>query len=42
MHLLAALMAQPEGIIHPLLQAVGVQPAKVEAGVQAELGRPDS
>ena len=24
-HLLAALLAQPEGIIHPLLEAVGVQ-----------------
>jgi ATP-dependent Clp protease ATP-binding subunit ClpB len=23
-HLLAALLAQPEGIIHPLLEAVGV------------------
>ncbi len=38
-HLLAALLAQPEGIIHPLLQAVGVQPSTVEAGVQAELRR---
>ena len=38
-HLLAALLAQPEGIIHPLLQAVGVQPSTVEAGVRAELGR---
>ncbi len=38
-HLLAALLAQPEGIIHPLLQAVGVQPATVAAGVQAELDR---
>ncbi len=38
-HLLAALLAQPEGIIHPLLQAVGAQPSAVEAGVRAELGR---
>ncbi len=38
-HLLAALLAQPEGIIHPLLQAVGVQPATVEAGVRAELAK---
>jgi ATP-dependent Clp protease ATP-binding subunit ClpB len=36
-HLLAALLAQPEGIIHPLLQAVGVQPAAVESAVRAEL-----
>jgi ATP-dependent Clp protease ATP-binding subunit ClpB len=36
-HLLAALLAQPEGIIHPLLQAVGVAPATVAAGVEAEL-----
>ena len=38
-HLLSALLAQPEGIIHPLLQAVGVQPATVEAGVRAELAK---
>jgi ATP-dependent Clp protease ATP-binding subunit ClpB len=38
-HLLAALLAQPEGIIHPLLQAVGAQPSAVEAGVRAELAR---
>jgi ATP-dependent Clp protease ATP-binding subunit ClpB len=36
-HLLAALLAQPEGIIHPLLEAVGVQPSTVAAGVEAEL-----
>ena len=36
-HLLAALLAQPEGIIHPLLEAVGVQPRTVEAAVAAEL-----
>jgi len=38
-HLLAALLAQPEGIIHPLLQAVGVQPSAVTAEVEAELKR---
>src|SRR3954447_6336345 len=38
-HLLAALLAEPEGIVRPLLQAVGVQPSTVEAGVRAELGR---
>ena len=38
-HLLAALLAQPEGIVQPLLQAAGVQPSTVEAGVRAELGR---
>ncbi|MGZ4483527.1 MAG: ATP-dependent chaperone ClpB [Nocardioidaceae bacterium] len=38
-HLLAALLAQPEGIIHPLLEAVGVQPAAVTAAVDAELKR---
>jgi ATP-dependent Clp protease ATP-binding subunit ClpB len=36
-HLLAALLAQPEAIIHPLLEAVGVQPSTVAAGVEAEL-----
>jgi ATP-dependent Clp protease ATP-binding subunit ClpB len=36
-HLLAALLAQPEGIIHPLLEAVGAQPRTVEAAVAAEL-----
>src|SRR5690348_2394636 len=36
-HLLAALLAQPEGIIHPLLEAVGVSPAQVSAAVDAEL-----
>ncbi len=39
LHLLAALLAQPEGIIHPLLQAVGVPPATVTAGVEAELAK---
>ena len=38
-HLLAALLAKPEGIIHPLLQAVGVPPASVGESVQAELAR---
>jgi ATP-dependent Clp protease ATP-binding subunit ClpB len=38
-HLLAALLAQPEGIIHPLLEAVGAQPATVAADVDAELRR---
>src|SRR6478735_3197540 len=38
-HLLAALLGQPEGIVQPLLQAAGVQPSTVEAGVRAELGR---
>jgi ATP-dependent Clp protease ATP-binding subunit ClpB len=38
-HLLDALLKQPEGIIHPLLQAAGAQPSAVEAAVRAELGR---
>jgi ATP-dependent Clp protease ATP-binding subunit ClpB len=38
-HLLAALLAQPEGIIHPLLQAVGIQPSTIEAAVRAELSK---
>jgi ATP-dependent Clp protease ATP-binding subunit ClpB len=38
-HLLAALLAQPEGIIHPLLESVGVQPSAISAGVEAELRR---
>ena len=36
-HLLAALLAQPEGIARPLFEAAGVQPAQVIAGVEAEL-----
>jgi ATP-dependent Clp protease ATP-binding subunit ClpB len=36
-HLLAALLGQPEGIARPLLEAVGVRPATVTAGVEAEL-----
>jgi ATP-dependent Clp protease ATP-binding subunit ClpB len=38
-HLLAALLAQPEGIIHPLLQAVGVQPSAIESAVRAEVSK---
>jgi ATP-dependent Clp protease ATP-binding subunit ClpB len=38
-HLLAALLAQPEGIIHPLLKAVGADPAAVETAVRAELAK---
>ncbi|HLN78373.1 MAG TPA: Clp protease N-terminal domain-containing protein, partial [Nocardioidaceae bacterium] len=36
-HLLAALLAQPEGIARPLFEAAGVQPTQVVAGVEAEL-----
>src|SRR5680860_176816 len=36
-HLLAALLGQPEGIARPLLEAVGVQPATITARVEAEL-----
>ncbi len=36
-HLLAALLAQPDGIARPLFEAAGVQPATVIAGVEAEL-----
>ncbi|QNN54206.1 ATP-dependent chaperone ClpB [Nocardioides mesophilus] len=38
-HLLAALLAQPESITGPLLEAAGVAPAQVVAAVDAELGR---
>ena len=38
-HLLDALLKQPEGIIHPLLQAVGVQPSAIESAVRAELAK---
>ncbi len=38
-HLLDALLRQPEGIIHPLLQAVGATPSAVESAVRAELRR---
>ena len=35
-HLLGALLAQPEGITRPLLEAVGVQASAVTDGVEAE------
>jgi ATP-dependent Clp protease ATP-binding subunit ClpB len=38
-HLLAALLSQPDGIARPLFEAAGVQPATVVAGVEAELKR---
>ena len=38
-HLLAALLAQPDGIARPLFEAAGVQPSDVVAGVEAELTR---
>ncbi len=38
-HLLAALLEQPEGIIHPLLEAVGVAPGQVGSAVEAELAK---
>ncbi|MGA8995182.1 MAG: ATP-dependent chaperone ClpB [Nocardioidaceae bacterium] len=39
LHLLDALLHQDEGIIGPLLQAAGADPAAVEAATRAELGR---
>jgi ATP-dependent Clp protease ATP-binding subunit ClpB len=39
LHLLSALLEQPEGIVHPLLQAVGAQPAAVQEATRRELGR---
>ncbi len=39
LHLLDALLQQEEGIIHPLLQAVGAQPAALQAATRRELGR---
>ncbi len=36
-HLLAALLAQQDGIARPLFEAAGVQPAAVVAGIDAEL-----
>ncbi|HEU4513198.1 MAG TPA: ATP-dependent chaperone ClpB [Nocardioidaceae bacterium] len=36
-HLLAALLAQPDGIARPLFEAAGVQPQSVIAGMEAEL-----
>jgi len=38
-HLLSALLGQPESITRPLLQAAGVAPATVTSAVQAELKR---
>jgi len=38
-HLLAALLAQPEGIARPLFEAAGVDPARVVSGVEDELRR---
>jgi len=38
-HLLAALLQQPEGVVPPLLQKLGVQPGEVLADVQRELDR---
>jgi ATP-dependent Clp protease ATP-binding subunit ClpB len=38
-HVLAALLAQPEGVVPPLLQKLGVQPAQVAAEVKRELDR---
>jgi ATP-dependent Clp protease ATP-binding subunit ClpB len=37
LHLLDALLAQTDGIIHPLLQATGAAPDKLQAAVGAEL-----
>src|SRR4051794_28117069 len=39
LHLLDALLKQPEGIIHPLLQAVGVEPSSIESAVRAEIAK---
>ncbi|HSE10682.1 MAG TPA: AAA family ATPase, partial [Nocardioidaceae bacterium] len=36
-HLLAALLAQPDGIARPLFEAAGVQPSSVISGVEDEL-----
>src|SRR5437764_6886254 len=38
-HLLLALLAQPDGIARPLLQAVGADPAAVSAQAKAVLDR---
>jgi ATP-dependent Clp protease ATP-binding subunit ClpB len=38
-HLLAALLAQPEGLARPLFEAAGVQPSDIVSGVEAELKR---
>jgi ATP-dependent Clp protease ATP-binding subunit ClpB len=39
LHLLAALVAQPEGIVSPLLQRLGVRPEGLESEIEAALGR---
>ncbi|CAN5148878.1 ATP-dependent chaperone ClpB [soil metagenome] len=39
LHLLAALLAQPEGIIGPLLEGAGVGPGRVASAAQAELSK---
>jgi ATP-dependent Clp protease ATP-binding subunit ClpB len=39
LHLLDALLRQPEGIIAPLLQAVGAEPTALATSVRAEIGR---
>src|SRR5688500_417591 len=38
-HLLAALLRQPEGVVVPLLQKVGVDPKAVLAKVEEQLSR---
>ena len=38
-HLLLALLRQSEGLIHPLLQKLGVRPAQVEQELGVELAR---
>jgi len=38
-HVLAALLAQPEGITRSLIEAAGAQPSAVLAAVEAELAR---
>ena len=38
-HVLAALLAQPEGITGSLLETAGAQPAALQAAVEAELDR---
>ena len=38
-HLLAALLAQPDGIARPLFEAAGVEPRTVAAGVETEMRR---
>jgi ATP-dependent Clp protease ATP-binding subunit ClpB len=38
-HLLAALLAQPDGIARPLFEAAGVDPTRVISGIEAELKR---